>query len=164
MRGLVTLATALALPEGFPQRDLIVLSALAVVLGTLVLQGLTLGPLIRLLHFPPDDSLAREVAQARAELIDAGLARIVSRNDEPAMRLRELYGAERAAALQGHRPRSTQPIDALKRETLVGQRARLAELRAAGAIDDDVFHTLEHELDWADLAMSPPERFEMDEA
>ncbi|MDQ7956924.1 MAG: cation:proton antiporter [Rhodocyclaceae bacterium] len=164
MRGLVTLATALALPEGFAQRDLIVLSALAVVLGTLVLQGLTLGPLIRLLRFAPDDSLAREVAQARAELIDAGLARIADRRDEAAVRLRELYAAERAAALQGHRPRSTQPIDALKRETLIGKRARLAELRAAGAIDDDVFHTLEHELDWADLAMAPPERFEMDEA
>ena len=43
MRGLVTLATAFALPADFPQRDLIVLTAFAVVLATLVVQGLTLG-------------------------------------------------------------------------------------------------------------------------
>jgi len=39
MRGLVTLATAFALPAQFPGRDLIVLSAFTVVLGTLVFQG-----------------------------------------------------------------------------------------------------------------------------
>ncbi len=39
MRGLVTLATAFALPASFPQRDLIVLTAFAVVLATLVVQG-----------------------------------------------------------------------------------------------------------------------------
>src|SRR5213078_2239191 len=47
MRGIVTLAAALALPEGFPYRDLIVLTAFSVVLGTLVIQGLTLKPLMR---------------------------------------------------------------------------------------------------------------------
>src|SRR5262249_42457236 len=40
MRGMVTLVTALALPDDFPHRDLVVLSALAVVLGTLVIQGI----------------------------------------------------------------------------------------------------------------------------
>ena len=49
MRGIVTLAAALALPEAFPFRDLIVLTAFSVVLGTLALQGLTLGPLLRAL-------------------------------------------------------------------------------------------------------------------
>lgn len=48
MRGFVTLATAFALPTNFPQRDTIVLTAFAVVLGTLVFQGLTLRPLISL--------------------------------------------------------------------------------------------------------------------
>ena len=46
MRGIVTLAAAFALPEGFPYRDLILLTAFAVVLGTLVVQGLTLRPVI----------------------------------------------------------------------------------------------------------------------
>src|SRR5262245_57488556 len=51
MRGLVTLATAFALPPGFPGRDLIVLSAFCVVLGTLVIQGFTLRPLLDRLGF-----------------------------------------------------------------------------------------------------------------
>ena len=46
MRGLVTLATAFALPQQFPGRDLIVLCAFCVVLGTLVIQGFTLRPLM----------------------------------------------------------------------------------------------------------------------
>ena len=55
MRGIVTLAAAFAIPETcrrqpFPYRDLILLCAFAVVLGTLVLQGLTLKPLILALH------------------------------------------------------------------------------------------------------------------
>ena len=44
MRGLITLATAFALPQQFPGRDLIVLCAFCVVLGTLVIQGFTLLP------------------------------------------------------------------------------------------------------------------------
>jgi len=48
MRGIVTLATALALLGGFPYRDFIQLAAFVAVLGTLLLQGLTLRPLIKL--------------------------------------------------------------------------------------------------------------------
>jgi NhaP-type Na+/H+ or K+/H+ antiporter len=54
MRGLVTLATAFALPLDFPGRDLIVLCAFCVVLGTLVIQGLTLRPLLHVLDFKDD--------------------------------------------------------------------------------------------------------------
>src|SRR6195256_6190680 len=49
MRGIVTLAAAMALPQGFPYRDLIALTAFSVVLGTLLIQGLTLKPLMRAL-------------------------------------------------------------------------------------------------------------------
>ena len=49
MRGIVTLAAAYALPEVFPYRDLILLTAFAVVLGSLVIQGLTLRPLISII-------------------------------------------------------------------------------------------------------------------
>src|SRR5262249_52270573 len=65
MRGLVTLATAFALPAEFPGRDLIVLTAFCVVLGTLVLQGMTLKPLIRLLRLESDRSVEREVSRGR---------------------------------------------------------------------------------------------------
>src|SRR5207247_1437032 len=60
IRGLVTLATAFALPSGFPGRDLIVLSAFCVVLGTLVIQGFTLRPLLDRLGFEADDAVERE--------------------------------------------------------------------------------------------------------
>jgi Na+/H+ antiporter len=81
MRGMVTLAAALALPADFPQRGLVVLSALAVVLGTLVLQGATLAPLIRLLRFPTDDSHAETLRQTRHTLADVARAHLDGRND-----------------------------------------------------------------------------------
>ena len=61
MRGIVTLAAAYALPEGFPYRDLILLTAFAVVLGSLLIQGLTLRPLIAALGLKDDDPVAAEV-------------------------------------------------------------------------------------------------------
>src|SRR5882757_4418482 len=65
MRGLVTLATAFALPIDFPGRDPILLAAFCVVLGTLVLQGLTLKPLLRLLRLEQDRSVDQEVSRGR---------------------------------------------------------------------------------------------------
>src|SRR4029078_3283646 len=56
MRGIVSLASALALPAGFPYRDLIVLTAFAVVVGTLVIQGLTLKPLLQRLKLHDHDA------------------------------------------------------------------------------------------------------------
>src|SRR3954470_19869587 len=75
MRGTVTLAAALALPTGggdgaaFPYRDLILVTAFGVVLGTLVVQGLTLRPLMLRLHLEEDDSVDREVRLARVETL-----------------------------------------------------------------------------------------------
>ena len=80
MRGIVTLATALALPDGsgaahaFPFRDLLIAGAFAVVLGTLVIQGLTLAPLMRWLQLDDDDAEIRELALARAEIARVALA------------------------------------------------------------------------------------------
>ena len=73
MRGLVTLVVAIALPADFPGRDPIVLAAFAVVLGTLVLQGMSLKPLLRLLNFDPDRTVDNEVAQARVAIMQAAL-------------------------------------------------------------------------------------------
>jgi len=161
MRGLVTLAAALALPADFPQRDLILMSALVVVLGTLVLQGLTLRPLIRWLGFAPDESFGREITQARTALIDAALAGLEGERDEAAEELRGEYRAAREVAAAGRHPRAVRRIDALRREGIAAKRRRLAELRNAGTIGEDVFQALEQELDWAELAASPPGRFEI---
>ncbi|MFD0938120.1 cation:proton antiporter, partial [Methylobacterium trifolii] len=67
MRGIVTIATALALPGGFPHRDLIVFTAFCTVLGTLVVQGLTLNPLLARLRLRDDDPVGQEAGRARAE-------------------------------------------------------------------------------------------------
>ena len=59
MRGAVSLAAALALPAGFPQRELLQFIAFCVILATLVGQGLTLGPLIKMLGIVPGDEMQR---------------------------------------------------------------------------------------------------------
>jgi CPA1 family monovalent cation:H+ antiporter len=138
-----------------------VLSALAVVLGTLIVQGVTLGPLIRFLRFEPDRSFDEELAAARVMLLDTAIFGLRERDDDAARFLREAYRAERRVASQGHHPRAVNEGDPLRRRSIAMKRERLAGLRRAGKIDDDVFHALEKELDWAELAASPPEKFEL---
>jgi Na+/H+ antiporter len=89
MRGIVTLAAALALPSGssggssgFPYRDLIIFSAFCVVLSTLVLQGLTLRPLMQGLGLRDDGTVEREINIARAETARAAL-RVLEEQNTP---------------------------------------------------------------------------------
>ncbi|MBB4190574.1 CPA1 family monovalent cation:H+ antiporter [Rhizobium aethiopicum] len=163
MRGLVTLATALALPIDFHDRDIILLSALAVVLGTLIVQGLTLGPLIRFLKFDPDKSLNRDLTKARVALIDAALAELEG-EDKSTRILRDVYTSEREIAADGKHPREVSRLDKQRRNIIGAKRRKLAAMRRAGEIDDDVFHMLEQELDWAELAVLPPGRDEIVES
>ena len=76
IRGAVSLVAALALPSDFPQRDLIVFLTFAVILATLVLQGLTLPGLIRVLGVSDDGGAEREEAKARIRTAEAALARL----------------------------------------------------------------------------------------
>lgn len=161
MRGLVTLAIALALPATFPARDLIVLSAFVVVLGTLIIQGLTLGPLIRLLRIREDDSFERALSAARESLLEAALASLGPRGDEAARLVRADYHAERTLTREGDYPHAATDAAHLRLQTIDAQRDRLVELRHEDRIRDDVFHALEQELDWAELAASPPRRIEI---
>ncbi|MGH8445619.1 MAG: cation:proton antiporter [Solimonas sp.] len=161
MRGLVTLATALALPAAFPSRDLIVLTALVVVLGTLIVQGLTLGPLIRRLRIKPDDSFGTELNAARLRLVDAGIDSLAGQTGDDARSLLESYRKDRAIVAGGQHPRAVTELNDLRRRALATKRQRLVELRRSGEIDDDVFHALEEELDWAELAAAPPGRYEI---
>ena len=79
MRGIVTLAAALALPAGFPHRDFILLTAFVVVFGTLVIQGLTLRPLLVLLRLPGDGTVEAEIRLARKAALKAALAELEQR-------------------------------------------------------------------------------------
>ena len=163
-RGLVTLAAALSLPPSFPGRDLIVLTAFAVVIGTLVGQGLTLGPLVKWLNFKPDESFDAELSRARINLLDYGVDSFKGHRDEAAQRLRAIYATERAVSDKGGHPREVTKFDKLRRHSIAKMRQRLADMRRNGEIDDDVFHALEQELDVSELAATPPEGLEMAES
>src|SRR3954469_11436266 len=83
-RGLVTVATALALPQTFPERGMLLFVAFAVTLGTLLIQGMTLRPLVLALRLPEDTTVEREVHDARFATIQAALAALADQTGEEA--------------------------------------------------------------------------------
>jgi len=150
MRGMVTLAAALALPEDFPRRDLVVLSALAVVLGTLVIQGITLEPLIRILRFPEDGSHENEKARVRALLTQSVMLSLGERNEPAVVALRQELRLE---MIDHEAPgRSIGGVDGLRLEAIRSQRQLLQGMRRQYEIEEDVFRALEQELDLHELA------------
>lgn len=163
MRGTVTLAAALALPTmehgglEFPYRDLIIVTAFGVVLGTLVLQGLSLRPLLRSLGLKDDGSVDHEVRIARAETLRAALAAAEECPDaETAALVRHRYELQlkRAeAALVGHGQEggNHDADQEVVRAATGAQRRRLFALRSDGTIGDAAFQRVEEELDWAEL-------------
>ena len=153
MRGLVTMATALALPPQFPDRDVIVLSAFVVVLGTLILQGFTMRPLISLLRIAPDSSLDEEVAETRNAMLDAALAELAKIASPAAEAVRGEYGAARAGSVDRSRPNTA--YDGVRMQAIAAERHLLFEWRRLGRIQDDTFHLLEDELDRAELQAAP---------
>lgn len=175
MRGTVTLAAALALPTGrdggapFPFRDLIFVTAFAVVLGTLVLQGMTLRPLLSWLRLKDDSSVEREVRLARVETLRSALAACSTcPGAEAAELVRRRYQIllRRAEAeLANGKPVSAEDSDeetarlwrvleadtAAIRAATAAERQRLNSLRADGTIGDAAFQQVEQELDWEEL-------------
>jgi CPA1 family monovalent cation:H+ antiporter len=154
MRGIVTLAAAFALPESFPYRDLILLTACSVVLGSLVIQGLTLRPLILVLKLKQDDPVGVEVARARGIAFRAALDEIEGEPSEEAEILRLEY---RAMLMRGENvadggvSSSELPADPLRRRAIGAARRSILTLRRSEEIGDDAFHQLEEELDRAEL-------------
>jgi Na+/H+ antiporter len=164
MRGIVSLAAALALPlaaaQGapFPFRNEVILLTFAVIVSTLVLQGLSLTPLIRRLHLGTDDSLEVEEALAREAAARAALSRLEDLDGGPwprgdVDRLRTLYTqrVQRASPLEpGDVGASAQARAALRRlrhETIAAERRALIGLRDRNVISDEVLQRLEQELD-----------------
>jgi monovalent cation/hydrogen antiporter len=164
MRGIVTLAAALALPDGvhgplaFPYRDLILFTAFSVVFSTLVLQGLTVGPLLRALALEDDGSIDREVRVARAETTRAALDALAGAAGDEAMvaLLRRRYETRlrraEADAFAAETGDESADYEAAQRRAQEAQRRTLSELRAQGVIGDDAFHRVEEELDWGEVS------------
>jgi monovalent cation/hydrogen antiporter len=159
MRGIVTLAAALALPEAFPFRDLIVLTAFAVVFGTLVLQGLTLKPLLRALQLRDNDPVGREVAIARDRALEAALATLVTEASEAAEAVRQELIAHLAhPSRQSAESEKRGPShDEIHRRALAAARRVAFDMRARDDIGDDAFHRLEEEFDWLEMGSGAAE-------
>jgi len=156
MRGIVTLAAALALPSGFPFRDLIVLTAFCVVLGTLTIQGLTLKPLLRALDLRDDDPVGQERRAARDRALKAGLASLEHDPSPAADAVRQEFTAhlehdhedDDGAGGEGPGAEHTR----LHREALSAARQAVLAMRESDEIGDDAFHEVEEELDWLEMA------------
>jgi monovalent cation/hydrogen antiporter len=166
MRGAVSLAAALAVPletdsgAPFPERDLIIFLAFAVILVTLVGQGLTLGPLIKLLGVEDDGSEEREEVDARVRVAEAALARLEELVDEDWVRedtvgrVRGMYEYRRrrfTARVDGdgdetYEERTDQYLR-LMNELFNAQREELIELRNSQEISDEVRRRIERDLD-----------------
>ncbi len=160
MRGLVTLATAFALPSGFPGRDLIVLSAFCVVLGTLVIQGFTLRPLLDNLGFEADGAVEREISHGRLGIMQAALDTLAGEGSPAAAAVREGYLAAREVAASPEEPQGATEYDHLRLRAIAAQRRTLHQLREEGSIGDEAFHRLEEEVDWAELDAAPAGSFQ----
>ena len=160
MRGIVTLAAAFAVPETlpdgtpFPYRDLILICAFTVVLGTLVLQGLTMKPLIRRMGLTDDDPVGREIRLGRAQAYRALLDAIKDDDTLAAKLLRKEYGAivELNTSQAQDVPVDEVPGGPLRRRAIAVARHRASELRREGVIGDDAYRVLVQELDWAELS------------
>jgi CPA1 family monovalent cation:H+ antiporter len=172
LRGAVSLAAALALPlttdagDAFPDRSLIIYLAFAVILATLVFQGLSLPFVIRALRVEDDGLDSREEAKARIHAADAAIARLDELIDEDwvrpetAERLRGMMGFRRNrfasrfdADSDGAIEEQSQAYQRLVRELLDAERAAVAELRRQGRINDDVMRRVTRDLDLEDARL-----------
>jgi CPA1 family monovalent cation:H+ antiporter len=158
MRGIVSLAAALALPATFPHRGLILLIAFAVVLGTLSTQGLTLKPLLRALDLDDNDPVGQEVRAARRRALHAALASIPRHRSPIADAVRHEFtahlGDTHATAGSGARARSEH--SEMHRAALQAARQAVIAMRASDEIGDDAFHEIEEQLDWLEMAGGGP--------
>ena len=169
MRGAVSLAAALAIPlqtdDGapFPGRDLILFLTFAVILVTLVGQGLTLPAVIRLLRLEEDGLEAREDAKARIYAAEAAVARLAELEaehwvrDDTAERMRGLYRfrTNRFQARfddddDGEIELRSQDYQRLRHELLDAERSAVLELRRTGVISNDVWLRVTRDLDLED--------------
>ena len=164
MRGVVTLAVALTAPESMPGRDLMLVTAFAVIFATVVMQGTSLGWLIRRIK-PVDADPPAQVNLAKSEVAIA-LARFeaVEANayaDDGTLIHPQLLADHRrrseiiqryAADTDSFQERSRTHFEVLLLGLAAG-RAELIRIHRAGLIEDEVLHELERDLDVEELGI-----------
>jgi len=164
MRGVVSLAAALALPmvlpDGaqFPERDLVILLTFGIVFVTLVGQGLTLPPLIRALRLESDSSGETEAELAREAMRRAAVQAVDKLVVEQGLPAHEAVVVKRFFNRgSGTRTGSHRAVDSEARLWLcavAAQRAALLHLWRKGEIGDDVLTRLEREVDLAETRLA----------
>jgi len=172
MRGVVSLAAALALPmtieneKPFPGRDLILFLTFVVILVTLVVQGLSLPALIQLLGVKDDGAAEKEELAARLKANQAAVARLdeiakaerlnvntVARlRVEYEDRIRQLEVSEPNQA-ETHRGLFSSDYDRLAHETLATERRMIIQLRNERVINDEVLRRIQRDIDLAEARL-----------
>ncbi|MFK0042950.1 Na+/H+ antiporter [Streptomyces sp. NPDC090741] len=169
MRGVVSLAIAFSVPISVPHRNLILFLTFTTVIGTLVVQGLTLPPLIRLLRLPQRDAQAETLAEAQAQSEASRSAedRLAELLAEPqnalppplAERLRTVMERRRNAVwerLGEVNPVTGESADDVYRrlagEMIAAEREVFVTLRDHRRIDDEMLRNLLRRLDLEEAA------------
>jgi monovalent cation/hydrogen antiporter len=165
LRGAVSLAAALALPDGFPERNLILLVTFAVILVTLVGQGLTLPFFLRRAGYEGIDLDGDEATAARAAAYQAGLDEITRARArweghvplldrlESGLRDRTEHLATDDPDVTAERSQERAEHEEIQRGVIAAQRAAVLELRDQREINDQTLRTIERELDLEELRM-----------
>jgi monovalent cation/hydrogen antiporter len=173
MRGIISLAIALALPytlgdQPFPQRSVTIFLTFCVIFVTLMLQGLTLRPLIELLGVTETSRSRQRETQLRIRALEAGITRLQADEAKRQTPLeRDIVGRilneyeQRINVLRGKVAKdeaveaTESRVDrALQKEALTAERRAIAAMRSAGEIPDDIYHSIEYDLDLATLRLS----------
>lgn len=174
MRGVVALAAAISLPEklanggDFPQRNLIIFLTFSVILVTLVLQGLTLPPLIRALGLAGGTGRDTEEDDARRQMIAAALQRLRSERERDSEQFHDVYEEieeryrHRLGALQDHGSESDHHESAahvarykeVLQQLMRIERHTAVSLRNQGRLNDEVLRRIEHELDLSEMRLA----------
>jgi monovalent cation/hydrogen antiporter len=174
MRGADSLAGALAIPfllpngEPFPGRNLILLLTFCVIFGTLVLQGLTLAPLVRLLGIEDDHVTEREEKLARLKANEAALAHVEATEamhrarPKTIERLRSEY-LDRIQQLRSEGPPEktvrrlfSRDFEELAREALETERETVIGLRNDEVINDQALRRIQRDIDLAEARLQRP--------
>jgi CPA1 family monovalent cation:H+ antiporter len=173
MRGVVALAAAIALPEllpdgsSFPQRNLIIFLTFSVILVTLVLQGLTLPPLIRALGLAGKSGTDGEEEEARRIITSTALTHLESARGQDLEDFVAVYDdlARRYTRRLASLSRENSEADGMSNQELARYRKILGELlrlerrtavrlRNEGRINDEVLRKIEHELDLSETRLT----------
>lgn len=157
MRGIVSLSAAMALPSAFPYRDLILITTFAVVFGTLVIQGLTLKPLMKAFTLHDNDPIGAEVSITRTAVLQS-IAELFDKDESPSAKavhqkfitlfdVGDIEDTMKQIVLKEH-----------FENAISSARSTIARMRINETIGDDAFHLVEEALDCLEMAWCVKER------